>query len=208
LVGPPWWSDIPVFIVGGGASLSGFPFERLRGLGHVLGVNRAMFDAPCNAGVSIDHLFVDHCRDLLAAFAAERELYLAVGKDAPDVFGVAGARYLLAVKSGLSRDHGTLATGGTSGYAALNLAALKGARRVVLLGFDYGLTRGRHHYHDAYSWHHPANDQSWQFWAKRFDTMADELLRMGVVVINASPQSAIGCFRKMSIEDALAYAGT
>ena len=175
----------------------------------MLGVNRGMFDAPCSAGISIDHLFIDHCRELLAAFAADRALYLALGNEWRNALApVERAIYLRNMAQGLSRDHGMLATGGTSGYAAVNLAALKGARRVVLLGFDYGLIGGRHHYHDAYSWHHPANDQSWAFWARRFDAMADELLRTGVVVINASPQSAIGCFRKMSIEDALAHAGT
>ena len=206
-VGPPWWNDRTVYVVGGGPSLKGFDFTRLPSLGHVFGVNQAMVDAHCCAGISIDRLFIDANRLRLETFAASRELYLAPGNTWRKLLEpVAGATYLRNVPAGLSREPGTVATGGTSGYAALNLAVLKGAKRIVLLGYDYGLIDGRHHYHDAYPWHHVANDQSWPAWAKQFDAAAPLLAAQGVEVVNASPQSAITCFPKMSIEDALTWA--
>jgi hypothetical protein len=205
-VGPPFWTARTIFVLGGGASLAGFDFGRLQALGLVCGVNQAMFDADCCAGLSIDHPFVRNRHDELAAFARRSELYLAVGTRGREALpAVDRAIYLLDHEGPLSLAAAKIHAGGTSGYAALNLAVLKGARRIVLLGFDYGLIGGRHHYHDAYSWHHPANDQSWHAWAKRFDRAAPVLSRMGVEVINASPASAIECFPKMSIEDALAH---
>jgi hypothetical protein len=206
-VGPPYWSDRPVFLLGGGASLCGFDFGRLAGWSCRLGVNQAMLDADCDAGLSIDHPFVRRSQDRLCTFAADRQLYLAAGDrwfdDLPEI---PGAIYLGDAAAPLSRNPALIHGGGTSGYAALNLAVLKRARRIVLLGYDYGLVAGRHHYHDAYWWHHAANDQSWAAWAKRFDAMAPALEELGVEVINASPQSAIACFPKMSIEDALEWA--
>ena len=95
--------------------------------------------------------------------------------------------------------------GATSGYAALNVAALKRARRIVLLGYDYGLIDGRHHYHDAYPWHHSANDQSMPVWARQFNSAAQACRELGIEVVNASPSSAIDAFPKMSIEDALTW---
>jgi hypothetical protein len=206
-VGPPSWSDRPAFLVGGGASLKGFDFGELPFLGYVLGVNQSIFHVDCSAGISIDRLFVQNTTAPLEAFAKHRELYLAPGNTWWKQIGpVAGAIYLKNIPDGLSDDPATLATGGTSGYAALNLAVLKGAKRIVLLGYDYGLIDGQHHYHDAYPWHHQANDQSWPSWAKQFDAMAPSLKELGVDVVNASPSSAISCFAKMSIEDALTWA--
>jgi hypothetical protein len=197
----------PVFLVGGGASLRGFDFGRLAPIGEAIGINKSMFDVECSCGISIDHPFVRNSGAELKAFASVCELYLAVGDRWFDVLEeVPGAIYLRQGEEPLSLDPGALATGGTSGYAALNLAALKGARHIVLLGFDYGLIGGRHHYHDAYPWHHVANDQSWSRWARRFDAMAPRLRARGIHVLNASPASAIECFPKCEIETALQWA--
>ena len=40
-IGPPWWDDRPLWIVGGGSSLSGYDLSDLWISGRVLGVNRA-----------------------------------------------------------------------------------------------------------------------------------------------------------------------
>lgn len=207
-IGPPDWSDRPVFLLGGGPSLAGFDFDRLRPLGYRLGINQSIFDADCDAGISIDHPFVRHTRSRLAVFAARRELYLAVGNRWRDVLDpIKGAIYLHDAEAPLSLERDAVCAGGTSGYAGLNAAALKGGRRIVLLGFDYGLIEGRRHYHDAYSWA-PADARMWRAWAIRFNAAAKSIAELGIEVVNASPQSAITCFPKMSIDDALTWAST
>lgn len=214
-VGPPWWDRGTVYLVGGGPSLCGFDFKHLASLdGFVLGINQAMFDAPCCAGVSIDNVFVKARAIELGDFASRAALYLPVGdiwwrKTPP----IAGAIYLRdndipspAEAPGLSRKVDAVYRGATSGYAALNVAVLKRAKRIVLLGYDYGVSDGRHHYHDAYPWHHIANDQSMPVWAGQFTSAALACRDLGIEVVNASPSSTVNAFPKMSIEEALAWA--
>ena len=92
-----------------------------------------------------------------------------------------------------------------SGFAALNVAVLKGAKRIVLLGYDYRVSRDRHHYHDGYAqWFDPHNH--WAGWAKQFDHIAARLDVLDVRVMNASPDSAITTFPRCTIEEGLAWA--
>jgi hypothetical protein len=202
----PWWNDRTVYLIGGGPSLSGFALDTLCGLGHCIGINQSMFDIPVAAGISIDQRFILERHQELAEFAQTTQLYLAPGdRFCRTVDPVAGAIYLRSeFMQGLSTSPDLLHTGGTSGYAALNLAVLKRARKIVLLGYDYGVIGGRHHYHDDYFWHRP-EDQSWQSWARHFDSAAIQCRELGIEVINASPRSAIECFSKMLIEEAMQW---
>jgi hypothetical protein len=200
----PWWSDKTVFLIGGGASLLGFDLKRLCGLGHLCGVNQSMLSLPVAAGVSVDHRFVKERRVEITEFAKTTQLYLCLGNVFWRILDpVPGAINLLdEFKPGLSVRPTTLRRGSTSGYSALNLAVLKRAKRIVLLGYDYGVIDGHHHYHDAYPWH-VVKDQNWSTWAKAFDAAATQCRDLGIEVINASPRSAIECFPKMSPEQAL-----
>jgi hypothetical protein len=207
-VGPPFWSDRPVILLGGGPSLRGLDFSILPSIGYVVGVNHAMFDCNVNAGISIDHPFVRQSRTSLCAFAARSELYLAVGNRWADsrLEPVDGAVYLRDAEAAISQDHGSVGAGGTSGYASLNLAVLKGAKRILLLGYDYGTASGRHHYHDAYRWSDRSDQASWSRWATNFDAAAHVISSLGIEVMNASPVSRIACFQKCTVEDGLRWA--
>jgi hypothetical protein len=200
----PWWDDAPAVLVGGGPSLRGFDFGRLKGVGHVLGINQSMFDSPCEAGVTIDHLFISNNVEQLRVFAASRPLYLITGAHAglPVIYG---AVYLNSEdRLGLSSNPSVIHRGSTSGYAALGIAVVKRARRIVLLGFDYGVQPDAHHYHDCYSWYSKASSQSWGAWARKYPWAAADCSRRGIEVINASPASVLTCFKKTTIEEALA----
>lgn len=208
-VGPPSWEGKTVFLIGGGPSLYGFDFSRLAGR-ILCGINQSIFDADCDVGVSIDPRFVIANHDKLARFAAKRELYLALG-DCTEIFApVAHAIYLRdEEKPGLSLDCSIIRRGATSGCTALNVAVLKGARRIVLLGYDYGNAgTTRHHYHDKYNWILPRHLQSWSAWSEHYAAVALDCRKHGIEVINASPQSAISAFPKCSIEEALADASS
>jgi hypothetical protein len=196
-----WWQTEPTFIVGGGPSLRGFQFWRLGGR-QVMGVNRAMFDAPCQVGVSIDRQFVTGYAAQLSAFGLARALYLALGEDRHDLPDVPCAIFLKSRGDapGLSLDPGMVHRGSTSGYCALNVAVLLGARRIVLLGYDYTPDG---HYHDGYPWQRRAFDMSMPAWAHHYEAAAEHCKRIGVEVINASPTSMLTCFPKMTIDEAL-----
>lgn len=121
---------------------------------------------------------------------------------------IACRRYNLAqvrgeVGPGLSRVQGVVRQGGNSGYQAIGLAFDQGAERIVLLGFDMQDTGGRTHWHGD----HPEglrNASPFASWIGKFGQLAVDLQREGVVVINATRQTALSCFERMPLEKALA----
>lgn len=101
---------------------------------------------------------------------------------------------------GLSVEPGRLVHGGHSGHQAVNLAVQRGARRIILLGFDMMAAEdGRRHWFGD----HPGamhKESPYPRWAAAFDTMARALDRMGVEVINCSRRTAITAFPRSRIE--------
>lgn len=95
-------------------------------------------------------------------------------------------------------------TGGNGGHAAVNLAFLWGARRIILLGYDMKLgPNGERHYHAD----HPApciQTQLFEAWIRRFESTAKDLKRMGVEVLNTTPGSALPWFPMADLAAALA----
>lgn len=99
---------------------------------------------------------------------------------------------------------GTVGAGGNSGFQAVNLAAQFGARCIIVLGFDMqGETGG--HWYGRNNWMQANNPDQWCYrrWQKAFETSAPEMKARGVEVINASRDSALTCFRRMPIGEAL-----
>jgi hypothetical protein len=208
-VGPPYWDDRPVALVGGGPSLVGFDLERLRPL-HVVGVKASMFDIPwADAGFGLDTLTFKEWRERFAALSfpvfwaiPEHDL---IGKQpqAPNV--------VLLKRTGrfeLSRDPAVINGGGTSGYGALELALHKRANKIVLLGYDYSIPASGdfHHNERHYVEKRAQSPSAWKMWTKNFDKAAREL-PSGVEVINASPHSQIAGFPRTAIEDGLQRCG-
>lgn len=103
---------------------------------------------------------------------------------------------------GLCREPGVIHQGGNSGYQAIGLAVLQGARRVVLLGYDMQRTGGRSHWHGD----HPGglrNSSPFTSWLQKFGELAADLAADGVEVINATRETALKCFRRARLEDVL-----
>lgn len=202
-VSEPWWDDRPLLIVGGGPSLAGRDLSRLRERGRVLGINRVPADTPCDACFSIDRTFIEQWADRMAEWAtAGLEVYAAVGSDYDGPIAL-GVRYLERVQgSALSTDPRRVTNGLNSGYGAINVATLKRAADIVLLGFDLHTT-GRTepaHWHAGYPWHARSAEIYFDRWAKRFEEIANSL-PPGTRIRNANPRSAIRCFPFTSYEE-------
>ena len=99
---------------------------------------------------------------------------------------------------------GHVGAGGNSGFQALNLALQFGSDRVLLVGFDMRGDSGEHWY-GRNNWMQAANptDGVYARWLRAMTAAAPKIAARGVQVINASPISALECFPKMSIEQAL-----
>jgi len=106
-----------------------------------------------------------------------------------------------ANKPGLGRNW-LIHFGGNGGYQVINLVYHFGAKKIILLGYDMQRTDGKSHHHGD----HPGElNRSLNFkeWIKKFNALAPELCAEGVEVINATRKTALDCFRKIKLEDAL-----
>lgn len=91
---------------------------------------------------------------------------------------------------------------GNSGTCAIWLALHARAARVILLGCDCQKTGGRAHWHPD----HPGqlrNCATMPRWPALFAAAGHEANRRGIPVINASRETALACFPRMTIEEAL-----
>jgi hypothetical protein len=96
-----------------------------------------------------------------------------------------------------------LVSGGNSGYQAIHLAVHFGVKRILLLGFDMrdGRNRRRHWFGS-----HPGKLNSrgnYSGWIRAMEKFAKVLSARKVEVINCTPDTALRCFRRTSIESAL-----
>jgi hypothetical protein len=105
--------------------------------------------------------------------------------------------------TGLSLDPECLVTGHNSGYQAINLAVLAGAKTVILLGYDGHTPKQGEKTH--WFGDHPRRepDAVFELYRKSHAAGAAAIKAAGVCVINCSPGSAIKAFEKMELSDAL-----
>jgi hypothetical protein len=138
------------------------------------------------------------------AFAGEKCSIQNTGANVED-----GAVHLLRNKNfpshgtGLSTDPEYLVTGGNSGWQAINVAVLAGARTVILLGYDA---------REPVAWQkthwfgeHPkvAPVAVFAEYRKSMRAGAAAVKAAGVRVVNCSPGSAIEAFERMDLAQAL-----
>lgn len=93
-----------------------------------------------------------------------------------------------------------LRTGKNSGYQAINLSVHLGARRILLLGYDMQRTGGRGHWFGE----HPQIGCSPTVFRAHFQTLLKPLRALGVTVVNCSRETALTCFPRQSLAEALA----
>lgn len=103
---------------------------------------------------------------------------------------------------GLSHVHGRVHSGGNSGYVALGLAYLFGAKRIVLVGYDFQDTGGMAHWHGN---HPPGLNQDRPFagWIVSMGSLAAGLKEVGVDVVNCSTETALTCFPRGDLAQCL-----
>lgn len=122
-------------------------------------------------------------------------------KKSADKFGLNYIEVAPEKKFQWSLTAGKVASGGNSGFQALNMAVLDGADKVILLGYDYGYDpkiEEKHYWDES----HPrvSRDSNYKGWNER---LASASKFIPVPVINASRKTAITCFEKMTIQEAL-----
>lgn len=206
------WPESTVVVLASGPSLTEAQCAAVRDWRdaeagrHVIAINTTFLRAPwadvlyaCD-GTWWVHYFDNVTRGRWPGF--ERETWTQE-RDAATRYGL---RWIESSPSpGLGRRPGVIHQGGNSGYQAINLAVQRGARRVLLLGFDMQAALGA-----ATHWHgeHPrplTNTRPYLFaaWRKNFAKLAEHLKQDGIEVLNCTPGSALTCFPAAELAEAL-----
>ncbi len=199
------WSGAVVALLGGGPSLSAAQVERCRGKARVVAINNAVQLAPwADLLYFCDRRWFEWHKETVKNFQGEkvtlenRELEAELpglvclrregGEDGPI--------------EGMGSTPDAVCTGRNGGYQALQLAAHRGARRVILLGFDMKpAADGRVHWHAEHPV--PTDPHLPGSFAAHFRSLVKPLARLGVEVLNATPGSALDVFPRVELEEAL-----
>jgi hypothetical protein len=87
-----------------------------------------------------------------------------------------------------------------SGYQAANLAVLLGAVRILLIGYDHRFPGNQAHWFGD----HPDKVRScYSRWFKLWETVPEQIKKMGVKIINCTPGSALKVFPMAELEKTL-----
>jgi len=203
------WRGERCFIIGGGPSLYGFDFERLRGRGRVIVINKGFYRA-----MFADVLFfMDHasfynwikrgqCGPEIASawreFKGLRVFLNLKGRRADDAVHV---RSLGRVGLSPSLRRG-LFHGSNCGVGALGLAVCLGADPVYLLGYDLRHEGRKTHWHGGYGRHQPPDVLT--SYRHELERTAEFIRRRGRPrVVNLNPRSALRAFPFGKIEEVL-----
>ncbi len=105
-----------------------------------------------------------------------------------------------AHEDGFSLDPGLIHYGSVSGFQAINLALLMGAKRILLVGYDMRVNGRRHFFGN-----HPDPLTN----AMRFEALVPQFARAAhhlppeIKILNCTPGSALDCFPMSDLEAAL-----
>jgi hypothetical protein len=195
------WEGETVALIGSGPSLTQEQCNTVRSL-NTIAVNDAWILAPwADVLYFADHRWlVWHC-EALASFKGVKvsiEQHMQV-EFPPDVHVLRNLDN--GDPAGLSLDPTGIKTGCNSGYQALNLAVLLGAKRIILLGYDYRFDGSRSHFFGDHPV--PTFENHLPGYAQKFSTIENKLIELGIEVLNATPGTALNAFPKVSLEDVI-----
>ena len=140
----------------------------------------------------------EEVRKAFAGFAGQKVTVFTTGMMVSD-----GRVFMLhrCSSEGLSEKQNGLHTGGNSGHMALNPAFLAGGNPILLLGYDGKRgPRGEKH---GFGEHPDKTEPPYKDMQRNFAGTLPVLKAAGVSVINCTPSSAITCFPKTPLEQAL-----
>lgn len=193
------WSGRRCFVVGGGPSLRGFDWDRLRGE-RVLAINASALYAPATACLALDRRVVE---DLFRATGRpECPIFWPRLVGADDRPAPAGVVEIRGVDGPLGRGpwSGTwpeVAWSSHAGPVALNLAQLFGPSRIYLLGFDYARDLGANFHREYAIWDDDPADP-FPVWRRDLERFAHHVPETRIV-----GRSALECFERVTLEEAL-----
>jgi len=206
------WRGERCFIIGGGPSLRGFDFERLRGAGRVIAINKAYREAPfADVLYFMDNGFYKWAHEgslfpgsfeAWQAFGGYKVFLNILGREYGDVYSVRSlGRVGLSNSLRMGIYHGN-----NSGVGAVGLAFILKANPIYLLGIDCKIDDGRKlsHYHDGYS-KRPMSQAAYRSFKTDFERLCRFIRRTSTKVVNLNPHSAVRCFPFSTVDEVLEH---
>lgn len=206
------WEGETCAIMASGPSMTYELSDRIRRLGvRSIGVNNQGIDVKNSAGevklamcpwadilYAADQLWWHHNREAALAFkgikVAIQPASGGLKRESEEVRMMGnGGRH------GFDERNTHLRTGGNSGYQAIHLAVHLGVKKILLFGFDMHGKNGQHWF-GYHSWR-DGHEGNYNLFRARFDTLAPELRKREIEVLNCTPGSALECFTMSTIEE-------
>lgn len=196
----PIWKGETVYIIGGGPSLSDFNWAGLIGK-KTIAINKALLSYP-NADILYwtDSRVYGWYKEEFDKFKGLKYTIRHHPSYTSDVKVLRKSS-----KFGLEDAKDGLCHGNNSGYAAINLAYLLGAKRIVLLGYDMRNEGSKGHYHDGYPVPVTGDNIYKDQFIPGFQILADLLKEKKIEVYNASINSSLKVWQRISFNQALSF---
>ncbi len=202
----PLWRGETITILADGPSLTQEQVDMVRGRTRVIAINSSYKLAPW-----ADILYACDANTWAANKGAPEFKGIKVGLAWNATKGIlhngwagitySDIRYLSDTgTNGLELAPNSVRTGGNSGYQSINMAVHLGVKRILLLGYDMKSKDEKHH------WFNQPPDTKpppYSMWLNAFETIAEPLKKIGVEVINCTPDSALKVFPMMKLEEAV-----
>ena len=196
---PRLWDGSDVFVIGGGPSVAGLDLTPIHDK-RVIGVNNAFV-----LGHWVDICFFGDCRWWDNNIDRIRNHQCLKVTTCERLAKNGNLHVLKRQPVGFSANPNRLAWNGNSGFSAINLAFLLGAKRIFLIGFDMECVDGKHNWHK----YHPneARQDIYQtsflpkFMRAKKET-EQALADAGVQVFNLNPNSKLKLFPFLTFEEA------
>lgn len=205
---PSWWLDWRgecVAIIASGPSAKNANIEALRNRIHVIAIKKSVELCPwADVVYGCDAAWWQNDAKGLPNFDGLKLCY------APEVCKAFKDVYRFDIKKTthniLTDQPGVIGSGGNSGFQALNIAVQFGATGIILIGFDMNSRDSSLHWYGHNKWLGSSNPIEFNFrlWRRSFADAVPKLAKMGVDVVNTSPNSELAGFRRATVEEALA----
>ena len=208
------WHGQRCFVIGGGPSLRGFDFNRLKGQGRIIACNKAFLDVPfadvmiamdqdiyrwIHSGVLTKNPADKH--EILKKFRnfSGVKVWIETGNHRLD-----GVHYVHTYRLPRVTKRFTegIYTGNNTGLGALMAAITFGCNPIYLLGIDGKHEGKRTHYHGGYPGRIQVPITAKKF-VHHFEYAAKSIKQSGARVINLNPRSAVRCFKFSTIDEVL-----
>jgi hypothetical protein len=208
------WASKRCLLIGGGPSLEHFDYTIIE-KEPIIGINKAFVKFPVTINYGMDARFYD-------------ELTYADGRDPKQLILHQQWLNFKGIKSFLRRDEKFnfdcsiytvkslpnkaisydlsmgIWSGNNSGFGALMLAIALGCNRIGMLGYDMKIdeSQGKTHWHDGYPHQNTESlVRKLKKFRQDFEEFADAINKEGIIVANLYQESALDCFRKISLKE-------